>query len=358
MSKLKAFLGDTYEWRCWYLLLQDTDAVLQSPWGNSRLALRTGVWQGGVESPACFMMIFEAAIRETSAAYGRNEESCFPLLPLTHVAFMDDSIAWQTDMQKMQDRVVQMQRGLRDWGLAINVRKCQLYLTKAYSGPRSLTLEGIVLPAESGFIARARDKFWANSHILCTEGNLAKRLRIMNTVVGGALLWCIGAIAPDKYGLQQINTFMYRVVSWMMRLKRETDESHILFRIRCNRCARDAVHKYLGVRWSTTWLQRTWNYRGHSARAALLPDPPASSLFIQYRTLQWWEAQQRQAGGMRHAGKFFPKLMNLERELNWAAQGIWQDVAQSRVAWRDACERWLRHMDVDWASLTQPSLSM
>ena len=250
-------------------------------------------------------------------------------------------------------------------------------MSAAYSGPRTLTVDGVTLLADdhslvmglklrekyktsellASLITRARDKFWANSRILCTPGNLAKRLRIMNTVVGGTLLSCIGAIAPDSYGLQQVNTLMYRVVSWMMRLKEGLDEDPIIYRIGCNRSARDAVHKYLQIRWSTTWLERTWNYRGHIARAALLPHPPASSMFVQCRTLQWWESQQQQAG-MRHAGKFFPKLMKLERELNHASGGIWQEVAQSRVAWKGACGNWLKLMDVDWASLSQPSLAM
>ena len=206
--------------------------------------------------------------------------------------------------------------------------------------------------------ARARDKFWANAHILCTKGSLAKRLRIMNTTVGGALLWCIRAILPDKHSILQINAFMFRMVAWMMKLKRGVHEEAFFHKVRCTRAAREAVDRFLKVRWSTTWLARAWTYRGHVARAAKFPHPPASSLFIYYRDLAWWETQQRQTLGQRHVGKFFPRLMKFERDLDRAAKGRWQDLAQSRDLWKEALNAWLRYQDVDWAGMSQPSLTL
>ena len=88
----------------------------------------------------------------------------------------------------------------------------------------------------------------------------------------------------------------------------------------------------------------------------VLEFPPASSLFVQYRDLQWWQDEQARSGGMRHGGRFFPRLMRMEKCLDEVAGGSWKLVARDRPTWRRLREAWTERMDIAWTRMNQLSL--
>ena len=122
------------------------------------------------------MMVLESALRETALEYNWSAETCFDGLPLSHVAFMDASIMWQPDMSTMQTRLEQLQKGLSKWGLHINVKKSQMYLTEAYTGPRELEVAGVCLQP--------------NDHLLVMGLRLHERCKTSESLL--SLLACTG----------------------------------------------------------------------------------------------------------------------------------------------------------------------
>ena len=90
----------------------------------------------------------------------------------------------------------------------------------------------------------------------------------MDTVVGGCLLWCIGAIIPDGNALGLLNSLQLQFSVWMNSRGRKQEEDWLQHHIRVRREMRAILHKFQIQRWSTKWLQRVWRYSGHRARGA------------------------------------------------------------------------------------------
>ena len=95
---------------------------------------------------------------------------------------------------------------------------------------------------------------------------------------------------------------------------------------------------------------------GHVARGMDKASPPASGVMNLYRNRAWWQDQQCKATGIRHAGRFFPKFMNWERDLSLVCKEDWRAKARDRPGWKGLQQAWVDHMDVEWASGGQNAL--
>ena len=69
----------------------------------------------------------------------------------------------------------------------------------------------------------SRRKFWALKHILCARTPLAGRMKLCQSVVGGAALWCVAAFNPEHQALVNVNRMMYQMVVYMLRVRRKND---------------------------------------------------------------------------------------------------------------------------------------
>ena len=130
-----------------------------------------------------------------------------------------------------------------------------------------------------------------------------------------------------------LNTMQLQLTMWTMRLARRAGETMGDFRVRAFRSARAVLHACGVERWGTSWLRRWWRFSGHRARCLLRTVPPISAQLDAFRTLEWWERQNRCPTGIRHP-QHFPRLANMERAMNQAAQGEWRMVAHNRTQWR------------------------
>ena len=204
-------------------------------------------------------------------------------------------------------------------------------------------------------VARARSKFWALHHIFRSRTGLKGRLRSMAVAVGNAALWCLSAFPPERPAMGLLNTMQLQLTMWTMRLARRTDETMGDFSVRAFRSARAALHSCGVERWGTSWLRRWWRFSGHRARCLLRTVPPISAQLDAFRTLERWERQKRCPTGIRHP-QHFPRLANMERAMNQAAQGEWRMVAHNRAQWRVLEQRWVDRMDLPWASGRQTRL--
>ena len=180
----------------------------------------------------------------------------------------------------------------------------------------------------------------------------------MNRTLGNQALWCAAAFFPDKQALQTVNVLQSQLVVWSMCLSKQSAEDWVEFRIRSFRAARWAIYRFMGQRWSTWWLTRTWNYTGHRARCSKWQPPPPCALLNEFRSLAWWSREQREKEGTRHPTRFFPKLMGEEIELDRACGQSWRDVAQDRGKWKACRMRWVEQQDLPWASHSQLAIEV
>ena len=143
-----------------------------------------------------------------------------PGLNLTEILFMDDSVMWNDSVTVLETRIGQLARVFAEWGLELNAEKAQWYPGPYCKHAGAMTVKGVaVKPAPAlevmglkltvnmtaselvaPLMAKARDTFWSLKHLLLRRGNVKHRLRILQTVVGGARLWCVASLTlSTKY---------------------------------------------------------------------------------------------------------------------------------------------------------------
>ena len=271
---------------------------------------------------------------------------------------MDDGILWDSDTRTLVTRVKDVAEVLKEWGLEFNVEKCQwykrphahagqpLHVTGHVLNPSpALEVMGLSLAGDSApsnliapLMAMARGKFWSIKPVLCRCGNISKTIGVMQSVVAGASLWCVAAILPDAHAVGLVSQTQVQCVMCMMRRGRRAGESWVEQYIRVCREARAVIHTHMPM-----WLSRLWHFRGIAPEGCVGSRelPLASSVIHKWRDLAWWQEQQNRPDGVRHPARFFPRLTQLEKKMDAAAQGSWRSVAQDGLLWREREQRWL-----------------
>ena len=188
----------------------------------------------------------------------------------------------------------------------------------------------------------ARAKFWACKHLLVNGTALRRRMTLLDRLITSSALWCCAAVLPDRMALLLVNKHLLRMVVWMLKSKRAPHQTWLDHHLRQLRTARAVLTSTLKERWSTKWLRRIWGYMGHVARGSHRVWPPASSVVNDFRDRTWWsQQQQQQSAGVRHKGRFFPKLTNWERDLSVVCKGDWKAKALDRPASRLGLMSWM-----------------
>ena len=381
LKRLKAAIGDGPTYRSWHSLLAETDAVLQTGWDTTRLQLDRGIKQGSIESPALFSYLAEQILEDTRAEFQWSKRArAFPGLELEEVLFMDDGVVWADSAKALGRKLDEWSQVLLRAGLSLNPSKCKAYFSpyakdaqEVYVGgtavPQNPTLTVMGVPFRVGasaaellapFLQRAKDKFWSLKHLLRASTPLRGRIQLLDRVIGGLVLWCLAALAPDAGGMQVLNSLQLQLVVWCMRAGKRSQETWLGFRQRAWRGARQVVWNVLGRRWSTSWLQRWWAFAGHRARAGDRVNPGAASVIDMYRTREWWTREQsKPASHSVSHPRHYPKLSNMEKDMDGTVEGSpWRSVARDRAVWSACSSKWVNRMDVPWTGNRQTCIRL
>ena len=366
------------EFEAWKRLLDPGVAIVRTPWGVQSIPQTRGIRQGAVESPFIFAVAMECALhRAQSHASWPQEIGGAPDMSLSAVLFMDDSILWDSRREALELKFKILSEELQEWGLTVNCKKTSFYSSPYSTSLPQICLDGVVIQSAAALevmgikmavpfkpaaimdtgMAKARKKYFASRQILECRGPLKKRLQVFQSAVGGAALWYASAATPNVQAMGALNTMQLEMVARMSGLRRGSEESWLEFRMRGLRAARQILCNAGMERWSTLWLRRHWQYRGHVARAAERSQPPASTTMDKFRTLAWWRSQQSLRDGVRHPAAFYPHLSNEEVRLNRAA-GVkeWRSLAADPPEWKKREAEWVRQNDVAWCSGRQLAL--
>ena len=296
------------EFEAWKQLLSPSVASVRTPWGTKCIAQTRGIRQGSVESPFIFAVAMECALHNAQRhAEWPQELSGAPDLKLSSLLFMDDSILWDTQREALERKFAILSQELSAWGLTVNRKKTAFYSSPHAASLPQINLDGVLVQSSSALevmgvrlqvpfkpasvmdtgLAKARKKYFASRNILECRGPLKKRLQVFQSAVGGAALWYAAAAVPNYQAMGAVNSMQLEMVARMSGIRRRPDEGWLDFRMRGLRGVRQILHNAGMERWSTIWLRRHWQYRGHVARAAGRDQPPASSIIDAFRTLPW-----------------------------------------------------------------------
>ncbi|CAE7195220.1 unnamed protein product [Symbiodinium sp. CCMP2592] len=364
LAALRARLGDTAEYRCFHALLVDVEAVLQTCWGSSLLAMKSGIKQGSIESPILFSFLMEVALEQARVKYSWDQGShLFHDMLEEDLLYMDDGYLWGPDCRTLGVRLGQLAEVLQGFGLTLNIAKCVLYCSPYCPGPHKLRLHRVTLEASDHLpvmglkmrvgmsmseliqplLSRARSKFWGLKHLFRSKTQAKGRVQLMHRVISNTALWCIAALPPDRPALALVNSFQALLLTWLLRLGKRADEDWPAFRKRAVRSARYSLHVAGCPRWSTCWLTRWWTFAGHRVRASQQQFPPISTILEMFRDRQWW--QKAKDAGLSHPGRFFARLHSLDKAMDTVCGGPWRVYALDRAAWQAKLSTWIQQRD-------------
>ncbi|CAE7250267.1 pol, partial [Symbiodinium sp. CCMP2456] len=209
LQKLLGALGDGPVYRCWQALLSDTWAILMD-------TQRKHSWA--------------------------DRDQVFPSLCLEELLFMDDGVLWSGSAVGLSRKLEEWTAELREYGPSLNAAKCKVYFSPYAKGSRIVKVQGILIPevaklevmgipfrvgappAEllAPLISRAKDKFWSIKHLLRARTPLAGRVIFLDRVIGGTVLWCLSALAPDSNSMLLLNSLELQCVVSCMRVGIQT----------------------------------------------------------------------------------------------------------------------------------------
>ena len=171
-----------------------------------------------------------------------------------------------------------------------------------------------------------------------------------DALIRPSALWGCGTWPCHSALLQAADTMQLRILRDSGGYTRRTGEAWAEWNQRSLRMCRVHFHKMQHERWSTFILRQIWQLHGHIARGC-----EAGRKLLAWKDLLWWQEQQRQRRGARHAGRFNPTA-DVEKSIVKIAGLHWKSQAQDRVWWKQQMDGYVENFNVPWASGKQKQL--
>ena len=359
--------GKPAEARALVMLLRTGHGHVFLPWTSVTITTTQGVRQGSPESPILFSKIVEEVLFATEGTEGLVFDE-----PETHLGcFMDDIVLWRKDLPTLQGTLNSILPGLRDFGLGIQPKKCQLFTMGDVKGTGVVIGADRILPLGKdepitvlniplhpnrmdmgmleAMINKARMKLSAIKDILSGQGNYGMKIKLLESTVLGSMRWALGVVYPNQTVQQELNKFQLQAVALALGIKRQANEWWTDYNQRMCRVARARLWYSRRERWGSIALRRFWKYTGHRIRMSSHEPNTVLARTSHFRPLHWWQSQQRLSMGIRHR-RHFAYLMGIERNISDAAELQWRESTLDRVEWARAEQAWVEANQLPWAS--------
>ena len=150
-------------------------------------------------------------------------------------------------------------------------------------------------------MTKAAAKYGATRAILRTDAPWDKKLRVLNALVGNALLWSSPIWHYSKHLVRKLNPFHVTMVRRVLKFGSHTGEPWLDFEVRTRQLAKQVLHEQGLDKWGLCYLKRFWTYAGHIARGDVRANV-ASNAVTNTLDLDWWRRERHH----RHPGRFPP----------------------------------------------------
>ena len=198
----------------WQVLLH---SELSVPFGDGSFEFQQnrGLRQGAPESPFVFSLIVGVMLRGLAKQWQYKDfPMVLPFVRVLHpIAYMDDLLLLAPNLAQLEDMIQDLQTSLASAGLTINLSKCKVAVNQHTSiHESSVQLCGETVPTvlsgslmrvlgcmfgwgteyartPDAAIAKVTGHYAALADIFRRQSNWDTKLRLLDLVVGGALLW-------------------------------------------------------------------------------------------------------------------------------------------------------------------------
>ena len=171
-----------------------------------------------------------------------------------------------------------------------------------------------------------------------------RRLRLFDTCVTQAVLWCCESWTLTQVEKQKLRTVQNDMLRRMVGPRRGAEEDWVDWIKRSTRAARK-IAEDAGIRfWVEAQVQKKWSWAGHVSRMAA--DRLAKKATT-WRDSFWWATEQTLPSAHRfkrpHRTRWFRWEDELRRFASTHLGGMpWQDAAKCRMSWQSHSEKFVR----------------
>ena len=367
---------------CFLLRLLGSNSLEGHAPGGAKVVVQAnrGIRQGSPESAELFGLLVQMIVAEVHAdARWKKCEGNLADVPLDCGCFQDDLFLWGNDTDVLANNIEVLAGRLREVGLQLAVQKTAVICNAYYKGRRVLKVENneveflqpgsavrvlgveFDLDAPAGQQARClMGRVWAawaqHSHLLCAEGKLKDKVRLIRVLLQGTWQWVAGAVHWNQQELQALNSLQLRVYRLAFRCRRGAGEGWVEFNQRTMRWLRSWMWQQQVERWSTTVLRLQHQLAGHWGRCREGEHMGMAATMLRWRDMSWWRGEQAlgPATGVRHPRRFHAD--NLERRMAGVFGNSWLLQTHDRQKWREGLGVWLEAYDVPWSRARQLAL--
>ena len=345
-----------------------------------------GIKQGAPESAEIFGILIDSLLMDLVAcSKWRELGTPWADLDVDLLFYQDDIFLVETELKKAAKKIRAINNCLGIAGLALATDKTKIVASPAYSGARAARVgEDVFKISPSGeslkvlglsfspheapsqqaqeLLGRARGAAAAHQDIFAAQGAWMRKIDMIRCLVESQWSWTAGAVFWNSNDLHAANVMQLQIVRRAFRLRRAVSESWVDWNSRSLRLCRVWLQNNGVPRWSSKILALQHNLHGHWARHTET-DPSTGNAWaslpmrtLAWRSTHWWRAQQALSSttGMRHPGRFYAS--NTERQISDAQGTLWHVLAQDRIAWCGARERYVQKWDIKWTSGRQLAL--
>ena len=264
-----------------------------------------------------------------------------------HTMFADDTTLFASSRAHLATMVKEVRAALEGHGLNLNVDKCVVQSTHPGVRMRPIVIDGQHIPMVSsteGFkvlgtqftpqgrcsaeVKSRMSAAWGKFHSLWPllskrDGNLSRRLRLFDTSVTQAALWCSESWLLTQREKQMLKTTQHAMLRRIAGPRRRPDKEWVQW---IKRSARVAVAraKEAGIRlWQTAHLKSKWCWAGHVLR--MDPERIACSA-VEWRDSRWQATENSVTASLRMGRPLRERWFRWEDELHeYANHCVWDN---------------------------------
>ena len=188
---------------------------------------------------------------------------------------------------------------------------------------------------------RAWSAFFAHKALLChKQGNLKKRIQLLDSLVSRSLFWCSGTWVLTRKECESLRGLQSKMERKMLRQKKEPEDTAGVFVHRANKRLRLFSSEHGRLSWSVRYHKSVFSLAGHFARFPQYDVDRLTHCVLRYT--DWAYIQQiavQNSGRQLHCRRL--RTWRWERQMYKyfpSSPSAWLEAAQDKKLWASSLD--------------------
>ena len=266
-----------------------TCIAFTSDWKSTAVELQRGARQGDPLSPIIFITVLAFSLADLHKSWGRRKLGSIE--GLSHMVFADDITLVAKSKGALKIMLAELTDKIAGVGLRLNTSKTKIQSNQfdvvfaseseeywnsfeQVDGSTGFKVLGTMWTLQGGtaveFEHRLRSawkKFWQLWPMLGKRSaNISKRFRLLDSAVGGTILWACQSWTLTVAQTRQLRTTQRRMQRKLIGGQKRQDEDWTVYIRKQTRKAEAEATRAGCKQWAKQFLTNKWHWAGHVAR--------------------------------------------------------------------------------------------